>query len=279
MNVLITGANGYIGQHVVSKVCDLGHNVIACDIRFTNKDSRAKYVEYDIFSNNLSGIYKHFESPDVCLHMAWRDGFVHNSNNHILDLSSHFRFLQTLVDEGVKHIAIMGSMHEVGYWEGAIDYNTPCYPTSLYGIAKDTLRRTMFSYCQNKDVVLQWLRAYYIIGDDTRNNSVFSKLLKAESEGKDTFPFTSGKTKYDFITVNELSYQIAQTILQKKITGIINCCSGKPVTLAEQVENFIADNKLKIRLEYGAYPDRPYDSPITYGNPEKIREILRACDN
>ncbi|MBQ5353593.1 MAG: NAD(P)-dependent oxidoreductase, partial [Alistipes sp.] len=34
MNVLITGANGYIGRHVVAAVCDLGHNVIACDIQF-----------------------------------------------------------------------------------------------------------------------------------------------------------------------------------------------------------------------------------------------------
>ena len=31
----------------------------------------------------------------------------------------------------------MGSMHEIGYWEGAIDENTPCNPMSMYGIAKD----------------------------------------------------------------------------------------------------------------------------------------------
>lgn len=30
----------------------------------------------------------------------------------------------------------MGSMHEVGYWEGAIDENTPTHPSSYYGIAK-----------------------------------------------------------------------------------------------------------------------------------------------
>ena len=276
MNVLITGANGYIGRHVVAAVCDLGHNVIACDIQFTDKDPRVKYVECDLFNDELNGIYKRLGSPDVCIHMAWRNGFIHNSDSHILDLSSHFRFLQAIINEGLKHVAVMGSMHEVGYWEGAIDETTPCNPSSLYGIAKDALRRAMVNYCQDKGVLLQWIRAYYILGDDTRNNSIFSKLIKAACEGKETFPFTSGKTKYDFITVDELAYQIARTISQDKIIGIINCCSGKPVTLSERVEQFIADNQLNIKLEYGAYPDRPYDSPIVYGDAEKINKICNS---
>lgn len=276
MNVLITGANGYIGRHVVAAVCDLGHNVIACDIQFTDKDPRVKYVECDLFNGDLNGIYKRLGSPDVCIHMAWRNGFIHNSDSHILDLSSHFRFLQAIINEGLKHVAVMGSMHEVGYWEGAIDETTPCNPSSLYGIAKDALRRAMVNYCQDKGVLLQWIRAYYILGDDTRNNSIFSKLIKAACEGKETFPFTSGKTKYDFITVDELAYQIARTISQDKIIGIINCCSGKPVTLSERVEQFIADNQLNIKLEYGAYPDRPYDSPIVYGDAEKINKICNS---
>ena len=276
MNVLITGANGYIGRHVVAAVCDLGHNVIACDIQFTDKDPRVKYVECDLFNDDLNGIYKRLGSPDVCIHMAWRNGFIHNSDSHILDLSSHFRFLQAIINEGLKHVAVMGSMHEVGYWEGAIDETTPCNPSSLYGIAKDALRRAMVNYCQDKGVLLQWIRAYYILGDDTRNNSIFSKLIKAACEGKETFPFTSGKTKYDFITVDELAYQIARPISQDKIIGIINCCSGKPVTLSERVEQFIADNQLNIKLEYGAYPDRPYDSPIVYGDAEKINKICNS---
>mgnify|MGYP004427860353 FL=1 len=61
---------------------------------------------------------------------------------------------------------------------------------------------------------------------------------------------------------------------QTEITGIINVCSGKPVTLAERVEQYIKENNLDIQLDYGAYPDRPYDSPIVYGDTTKIRQIL-----
>ena len=67
---------------------------------------------------------------------------------------------------------------------------------------------------------------------------------------------------------------IAATVMQDEVTGIINCCSGKPVSLAEEVEGFIRKNGLDIQLEYGAFPDRPYDSPGVWGDPTKINKIL-----
>lgn len=48
----------------------------------------------------------------------------------------------------------------------------------------------------------------------------------------------------------------------------------QPISLAERVEQFIQEHGLKIKLEYGAFPDRPYDSPCIYGNPSKINQIL-----
>ena len=279
LKILVSGANGYIGRHVVEQLSKIGHEIIACDIRVEKLLKNVKYIESNIFSCNYENLFQELGSPDVCLHMAWRDGFVHNSNNHILDLSSHFRFIQAMVDGGVKRIAVMGTMHEVGYWEGAIDDNTPCNPISLYGIAKDALRRATIIYCKLKQCKLQWLRAFYILGDDKRNNSIFSKLLQAAESGLTNFPFTTGKTQYDFISVDDLSFQIACAISQEDILGIINCCSGKPISLADRVEQFIKDKKLNIKLEYGVYPDRPYDSPIIYGDASKINQIVESKIN
>lgn len=280
MKVLVTGANGYIGRHVVSALLDNGHEVIACDLRVDGIDNRARCIEDNIFAGT-DGAFERLGSPDVCIHLAWRDGFVHNSPNHIGDLSSHYKFLTSMVDGGLKHLAVMGTMHEVGYWEGAIDEHTPCNPLSMYGIAKNALRQAMMLYCKDKGCKLYWLRAYYILGDDTRNHSIFAKLLQADREGQKLFPFTTGKTKYDFISVEELSRQIAIASTQEEVTGVINCCSGNPVSLAERVEQYIEDNKLSIKLDYGKFPDRPYDSPIIYGDNTKIQQILktyRKCD-
>lgn len=273
MKVLVTGANGYIGRHVVSALIESGHEVTACDIRVTDVDSRAKVIEENLFGD-VDNIYERLDCPDVCIHMAWRDGFVHNSPNHMGDLSSHYKFLTAMIDGGLKHLAVMGTMHEVGYWEGAIDENTPCNPLSMYGVAKNALRQSMIAYTKDKDCKLYWLRAYYILGDDMRNHSIFAKLLQADKEGKELFPFSTGKTKYDFISVDELAKQIAMSSTQEEVTGIINCCSGNPVSLADRVGQYIKENNLKIKLDYGKFPDRPYDSPIIYGDATKIKKIL-----
>lgn len=274
MKVLVTGANGYIGRHIVTSLLDKNIEVVACDINTSDVDPRAVKKELNLFDITSKNIFKELGSPDVCLHMAWRNGFVHNASTHMGDLSAHYKFLIGMIDGGLKHLAVMGTMHEVGYWEGAIDENTPCNPISMYGIAKDALRRSIIQYCNQKEVVLQWLRCFYILGDDKKNNSIFCKLLNAAEEGKTTFPFTTGKNKYDFIKVEELATLISATIVQTDITGIINCCTGAPISLADQVESFIEEHNLNIKLEYGAFPDRPYDSPCIYGDATKINKIM-----
>ena len=274
MKILVTGADGYIGRHIVNNLLDLGHEVIAVDIHTDDINDKAEKKKLNLFTADLTNVYTSLGSPDVCLHMAWRDGFVHNSVNHIGDLSSHYKFLVALMEQGLKHLAVMGTMHEVGYWEGKIDENTPCNPISMYGIAKDALRRSMIAYCKSNSILLQWLRGFYILGDDKKNHSIFSKLLQADEQGQELFPFTTGKTKYDYINVDELVEQISKAVTQTDVTGIINCCSGNPMTLAERVENFIKDHKLKIRLNYGVFPDRPYDSPIIFGDDKKIKQIM-----
>jgi dTDP-6-deoxy-L-talose 4-dehydrogenase (NAD+) len=78
---------------------------------------------------------------DVCIHLAWRDGFNHRSEYHIQSIPQHFTFIRTLLAGGLKQLAVMGSMHEVGYHEGMISEQTPCNPSSYYGIGKNTLRQ------------------------------------------------------------------------------------------------------------------------------------------
>ena len=157
MRVLVTGANGYIGRHVVKCLLDAGTEVTACDIKFDGVDKRADCLEYNVLDPVGKSVFYELGSPDVCLHMAWRNGFLHNAPTHMGDLSNHFQFLTAMIDGGLKRLAVMGTMHEVGYWEGAIDEKTPCNPLSLYGIAKDSLRRSMILYCAQNNCILQWL--------------------------------------------------------------------------------------------------------------------------
>ena len=275
--VLITGANGYIGRHVVTAALNKGLTVLAADFDFDEVDDRVIQVTHSIFSDD-DDLFEKLGSPDVIVHLAWRNGFVHNSETHIEDLANHYHFLKRMVDSGVKQIAVMGTMHEIGYHEGAIDEQTPTNPQSLYGIAKNALRDILFNITQNTDTVVQWLRAYYIVGDDARGSSIFAKLVQAEHEGKETFPFTTGKNKFDFINIDVLAKQIVTTISQDEFSGIINVATGVPETLASRVERFITDNDFKIELTYGAFPDRPYDSPGTWADVTIINKIMEKYD-
>ena len=271
--ILVTGAAGYIGRHVVKKALDQGYAVIAADFAFKGVDERAEFCDHPLFGADKD-IYRRLGSPDVCIHLAWRDGFRHNSYAHMKDLSSHVTFLNNMVQGGLPALTVMGTMHEVGYWEGCIDENTPCNPMNQYGIAKNALRQSLMLSLQGTGCALHWLRAYYITGDEAHGSSVFAKLAQAEQDGKASFPFTSGKNKFDFIDIDELADMIVAASVQRDINGIINVCSGVPVPLGERVEQFLREKQYRIRLEYGAFRDSPYDSPAVWGDPTKIRAIM-----
>lgn len=272
MKILVTGANGYLGQGVVKQLLKDGVEVVATDFKSDHIDSRAQIVEADLFS--VEDPFTYFDKPDVVLHMAWRNGFVHNEPSHINDLPSHVQFLKKLIESGIKQVAVMGTMHEVGFFEGSIKEDTPTHPESLYGISKDALRNVVKLMCKNNGTIFQWLRGYYIVGNSQFGSSIFSKITAAEDAGQEWFPFTMGINQWDFIDYDEFCKQVAYTVEQNEVNEIINICNGRPEKLADRVERFIKENNYTIKLDYGKFPDRPYDSKAVWGDDSKIKKIL-----
>jgi dTDP-6-deoxy-L-talose 4-dehydrogenase (NAD+) len=255
--------------------------VCAVDLDNANLPSSTVFKKIDILSRAADeNLYADIGCPDVVIHLAWKDGFKHDSDAHLEMLSKHYRFITNMIDSGCKNISVMGSMHEVGYYEGMIDDENPpaCNPMSLYGIAKNALRQAVFSYSRGKNVSVKWLRGFYITGDEERASSVFGKILQLEKQGVESIPFTAGTNKCDFIDVDELAKQIVCASFQTKETGIINVCSGSGKPLRDVVEDFIKNRGLGIRLDYGAYPHRAYDSPCVYGNANRITKIVKNVE-
>lgn len=272
MKVLVTGANGYLGQGIVKSLLEMNETVIATDIKIQDVDERAIGIEGDIFE--IDDPFEYFDRPDIVLHLAWRNGFEHSSDTHFVDLPKHNLFLKRLIDAGIKRVCVMGSMHEVGFYEGSIHASTPCNPMNQYGIAKNALRQSIELYAKACGAEFIWLRGYYIVSSAVNGSSIFSKIVRAAQEGKRKFPFTMGQNQYDFLNYDEFCYQVALSVVQKEELGIINICSGKPEKLCDRVEQFIKENQLDIVLDYGAFPDRPYDSKAVWGDDTVIRRIL-----
>ena len=273
MKILVTGAAGYLGTGVVKQLCDDGIEVIAaCHTNATYVDKRAIVKQGDIFE--VENPMQYYDAPDVLLHMAWRNGFVHNNPSHILEFPQHYRFIEKMIAGGIKRVAVMGSMHEIGFYEGSIKEDTPTNPESLYGISKDALRKAVKLLCKEAHIPCQWIRGYYIVGNTDYGCSIFSKITAAEKAGEMLFPFTTGLNQWDFLDYNEFCLQVASIVEQDQINGVINACHGRPEKLAERVERFIAENGYHIQLDYGKYPDRPYDSKAVWGDNTKVQKIL-----
>ncbi|MFE5409112.1 NAD-dependent epimerase/dehydratase family protein [Microbacterium sp. NPDC056569] len=275
--VVVTGAGGYIGRHVVQELLERGDEVVAI-ARSGDEWLRTVLPADQIIERSAFDLteddWARIEGADALIHLAWRDGFVLRSRAHGQDLSAHYDFLMTAADRGVRRIAPLGTMHEIGYWEGPVDAETPSRATTPYGIAKTALRQLLGASLSDGATDLVWLRCYYIVGDDVRSNSIFNKILAADARGDAEFPFTTGKNLYDFIDVDELAVQIRAAALDQQVTGTVECCSGTPQSLADAVEAFIARHGLSITLAYGAFPDRPFDSPGVWGDAGRITEVL-----
>lgn len=272
MKILVTGANGYLGQGIVKDLLDMGQEVVAADFATQYVDPRATKIACNLF--DVEDPFTYFGEPDVLLHLAWRDGFKHYSDAHFDDLPKHYHFIKSMAEAGVQRIAVMGSMHEIGFFEGSINEDTPSNPITPYGIAKLALRQVTKVICEQKNVEFQWLRGYYIVGNSKYGCSIFSKITTAVENGETEFPFTMGQNQYDFVDYDDYCIDVARTVCQNDVLGIIEIASGKPEKLADRVERFIKDNDYGITLLYGAFPDRPYDSKAVWGDSTKINKII-----
>ena len=273
MKILVTGANGYLGQGIVKHLLEHDADVVATDIKLDHVDKRAECMAADLFT--IDDPYDYFGQPDVLLHLAWRDGFVHYSDAHVADLPKHYNFIKRFSESKVKMIAVMGSMHEVGFIEGSIKEETPCNPITPYGVCKNALRELTSMLCKQHEKQYLWLLGYYIVGNSQYGSSIFSKITAAEMRGEREFPFTNGLNQFDFIDYDVFCEQVSCAVMQSEILGVVNICSGHPEKLAERVERFIRDNGYGIRLKYGAFPDRPYDSKAVWGESKKIDNIMK----
>jgi len=272
---LVTGGGGYLGRHIVQALKSDGHRVTAV---VRNKASRAvDATSYDVLSSTPD-VFEQLGRPDVCIHAAWENGFNHSQDSHLDNLPHHIAFLQNMLRGGLKHVATLGTVHEIGYHVGPVSEHTPANPTTAYGIAKNHLQRVQKLLCEKHGVTDQWLRCYYVVGEDKLNNSVFAKILAAVEKGQTTFPLNSGEMLYDFIDVRQLGRLVADVTSQKSVTGIINCCSGEPVTLKTMIERFIATNNLPIQPKWGEFPSRPYDSKAIWGDKMKLDLAVRASE-
>ena len=103
MKILITGATGFIGNHLLKELLkDTKNEIIATsrDIEKAKKYewfSRLKYISYDLNSQEELNLFEYFDKPDKVIHLAW-DGLPnYNDLIHIeKNLFNNYNFIKNI---------------------------------------------------------------------------------------------------------------------------------------------------------------------------------------
>jgi len=278
--VLVTGATGFIGNYVINELLKRDFQVIATSIlsyeetKKFNWIDKVKYIQWDL--NNLNqNFFEFFKQPDLLIHLSW-EGMsdlknpVHITNN----LFSSYFFIQNIIENGLKDLVVIGTCLEYGIKNRCLDEDMKSEPIISYSLAKDVLRKFINELKKKHEFNFKWIRLFYIYGKGQSPNSILSQLDKALENNRETFNMSGGEQIRDYLPVEKVAEYIVKISIQKEINGIINCCSGKPISIKDLVENHLKKKNRQIKLNLGYYPYPDYEPMEFWGDCKKLNKIL-----
>lgn len=278
MKVLVTGATGFIGNYIVNELLKYDCQIIATAksnpvLERNNWIGKVEFIKCDL--NSEIDFFDYFQNPDAAIHLAWEGLPNYKEVFHIeKNLPNNFYFLNNLIKSGLKNLTVTGTCLEYGMQNGCLNESMTVKPHIPYSIAKDTLRRNLEELESQFNFNLKWLRLFYTYGVGQNENSIFSQLDRSIKNNDKSFNMSAGEQLRDYLPVKKVAEIIVKTSIQDETTGIINCCSGKPVSIKKMVEEYLVKNNSSISLNLGFYPYNDYEPLAFWGSTEKLNKIL-----
>lgn len=279
MKVLVTGATGFIGSYVIEELLKRGHSVVATATSEEKAASKAWFSKVAFASHSIGeegeeDLFNKFGRPDKMIHLAWQGLPNYKAPFHFEEnLPRQYFFLKKLVAQGLKDITVTGTCYEYGMKTGCLPETMVPDPANSYAIAKNSLRLFLEQLQQQHPFVFKWARLFYMYGEGQHPNSLLPQLKRALDAGDEVFNMSGGMQVRDYLPVEKVAEYIVTIALQDKITGIINCCSGRPITVKQLVEEYLATQQKNIRLNLGYYPYPDYEPMEFWGDAGKLQSI------
>ena len=281
MKIAITGATGFIGQHVRNVLAKTDNDVVLV-VRYVervgDKSAREEIVAADL-SQARTDWFELFGRPDVVLHLAWGGLPNYMDCYHVdVELPTQLRFLTALIKSGLKKLVVTGTCYEYGISSGALSEDQETNPNTPYGIAKDRLRKELFELRSTQHFDLTWARIFYPYGEGQSERSIYSQLTRAISNNEKEFAIGSGTQMLDFIQVTTVAKALLAFVTEIKGIGLINVGSGDPQTVIEFVERLICRFESNIVPKVGVINDREYES-ISFWSDNNLLDSLALSFN
>ena len=237
MKVLLTGATGFVGGHIMSHFGAVGHDV--------DYISHAEFMNEDW--SKLDG------NPDAVVHCAWPLSIDLHSTEHMEFAEWSCNFLKECSNRGIRVINI-GSSSEYGVKYEPMREDMACEPVNTYGIAK--LAVTLFA----KNLGYNTLRIFSPHGENGKN----LRSIMADLDGKELL-LGNPLDRRDYFPVKLVALAVERLIHARHIYGeIINVCSGMATVHGDLVDFG----------EWYKYPQKQYEPSNWQGDTAKMKRLL-----
>lgn len=286
MRVLVTGATGFIGNYVITELLNRGHEVIATARNKSKAELYSWFPKVTFITFNLEenlddiSFFDFFEKPDSVIHLSWEGLPNYKQLFHFeKELGRQYQFIKKLIEDGVKDITVTGTCFEYGMQDGELSEELDSKPTNPYSFAKDALRKQLTFLQTIAYFELKWIRLFYMYGKGQNPNSILSQLQLAIDNKETTFNMSKGEQLRDYLPVEIVAQNIVSIALQNNTQGIVNCCSGKPISIKELINDYLKKNNAQINLNLGYYPYPDYEPLAFWGNNSKLKKIITHESN
>lgn len=281
MKVLVTGATGFVGRHLVAALLARG-----CTVRAVARNAETaasmpwindvEFVAADIHAAELD-IAALTAGVDVLAHLAWPGlpnyrALFHFEHNLMAD----YRFIKGAVEAGVQQVLVTGTCFEYGMQSGPLSESTEPQPSNPYGLAKHTLHLFLQNLQQEQPFTLQWARLFYLHGEGQNPNSLLAALDRAIDAGEPTFNMSAGEQLRDFLAIESAAGYLAAILHKHDFNGVINCASGQPVSVRALVEHRVSERGASINLNLGHYPYPTHEPLAFWAVVDRLQHLLEA---
>ena len=291
MKILVTGADGFIGSHVVETLVKSGHDVRAFVLYnsfnswgWLDESDKSIRDSIDIFAGDIRdphGVDKAVEKQDVILNLAALIAIpysYHSPDTYIdTNIKGTLNILQAARRHGVKRVVQTSTSEVYGTAQYIpIDEAHPLHPQSPYAATKVGADQLALSFHASFDVPVGILRPFNTYGPRQSARAVIPTII-SQLANKSKVKLGSLSPTRDFSFVQDTANGFLAAAQSDAIVGqTINLGSGFEISIKETAETIAKLMNTKLELVDDEQRVRPENSEVErlHASIEKAKTLL-----